>query len=159
MNIEKLVYFDMDGVMADIEKSYDAITDKRKPDGTMLFSLVPDCHAFFRDLPPIYDMLRLWQYVPRERRRILSAVPRSNVEQSSSGKLAFLNIHVEIPAEHVHLVVGKSNKKTFARPGDILIDDWPPNINDWRESGGTGILFTSVDQALAELIVAMEEQV
>jgi hypothetical protein len=46
------------------------------------------------------------------------------------------NVHVSD-----RIIVGsKSEKKQYARPGDILIDDTLVNITDWNGVGGIGIL-------------------
>ena len=48
--------------------------------------------------------------------------------------------------------VYKAEKKNFVKgKGSILIDDLEQNIREWREAGGTGILFKSAAQAMSEL--------
>lgn len=51
----------------------------------------------------------------------------------------------------VFLVNGGKAKAQMARPGDILIDDLPRNIDDWRAAGGTGILHTDARSTLRAL--------
>jgi para-nitrobenzyl esterase len=44
------------------------------------------------------------------------------------------------------------DKWRHARPGDILVDDRPSNIQEWREAGGIAVQVTAdYDRALAEL--------
>ena len=50
------------------------------------------------------------------------------------------------------LIFRQAKKKSeFAGPNKILIDDREDNINEWREAGGIGILFTSTGQVINEL--------
>ena len=44
------------------------------------------------------------------------------------------------------------NFKTSAHPtGDILIDDRMATINNWNNAGGTGIFYTSAQDAIKQL--------
>jgi len=50
------------------------------------------------------------------------------------------------------LILARSyNKKNYAAPNHILIDDREDNIQQWRDAGGIGILYTSPEQVNAEL--------
>jgi hypothetical protein len=42
-------------------------------------------------------------------------------------------------------------KKNYAGPLNILIDDRESNIQQWRDAGGIGILYTSPNQVNKEL--------
>ena len=56
-----------------------------------------------------------------------------------------------LPNLVVHAVLRAEKKDYCKGPGSILIDDLAKNIGEWREFGGTGILFTSAENALDEL--------
>ena len=50
------------------------------------------------------------------------------------------------------LILARSyNKKKYAAPNHILIDDRADNIQQWKDAGGIGILYTSADQVNKEL--------
>ena len=57
-----------------------------------------------------------------------------------ANKLTWVASHLgELP---VIIVPSRKVKAQFAR-GNILIDDYEPNIRDWEAAGGTGVLFTA----------------
>jgi hypothetical protein len=50
------------------------------------------------------------------------------------------------------LILARSyNKRKYAAPNHILIDDREDNIQQWRDAGGIGILYKSADQVNTEL--------
>jgi hypothetical protein len=50
------------------------------------------------------------------------------------------------------LILSKAeNKKDYARPNSILIDDNVKNIADWIGAGGIGILHTSAEDTIKQL--------
>jgi hypothetical protein len=52
----------------------------------------------------------------------------------------------------VKLTLAQSfNKKNYAEPNHILIDDRLSNIEQWRAAGGIGILHTSSDETITQL--------
>ena len=49
-------------------------------------------------------------------------------------------------------IVFREEKKNYVTgPGCILIDDLEKNIREWNVAGGTGILFTSAEDVLAQI--------
>ena len=55
-----------------------------------------------------------------------------------------------IPRGRINLVM-RSQKKTYASPGSILIDDYEKNTKEFNAAGGTGITFKTANQTIAEL--------
>lgn len=51
----------------------------------------------------------------------------------------------------VNLVASRHYKKYFCKNEDILIDDLPDNIKQWKEVGGIGILHTNWDDTIERL--------
>jgi hypothetical protein len=45
----------------------------------------------------------------------------------------------------------RSQKKNYASPGSILIDDYEKNTKEFSARGGTGITFKTASQTIAEL--------
>lgn len=138
-----LVYFDLDGVLFDLDLEYNLRFghSARKADGSVFWPKVKTVPDFFRNLPLMPGAMDLWNAVPPERRRILSAVARS-IPECATQKREAVHTHFDIPDEHIHLVEGREKKKEFCRPGDFLIDDREDNIEEWVEAGGTGLLYT-----------------
>ncbi len=148
--LENPVYFDMDGVLANFDEAYDRLIGERLPNGDVIWGRVHEIGNFFAQLRPMPGMLALWTSVPKSRRRILSSIPKS-IAVSGDHKREWLKAHLLIEGDAVNLVRGKKLKAAFARPGHILIDDWEPNIADWRLAGGIGIHYRTHEQALLEL--------
>lgn len=171
----RLVYCDMDGVLADfhagmrqafpldIKTDADLETFLSPPDGwTTTNARAP--HLFYQ-LPVLPGAHRLMSELVRLRRRdqielkILTAIP-SEIRMSAAAddKRRWMNKHFpEIPSRDVH-VVKRSQKQEFAKgfagqPPAILIDDFEKNIREWRTAGGIGLLYTpaSVESVLQEL--------
>ncbi len=149
-----LVYFDMDGVLADFDKAYDERIGYRKPNGDVFWDQVNACGDFFLKLQELPYARLMWDAVPPSQRRILSSIAKS-VDVCDNQKRTWLNEHFPLPGEHMFLVRGKSHKKAYAKPGHILVDDWHANIKDWREAGGIGVHVSDGKQALAELSAAL----
>lgn len=151
-----LVFFDLDGVMASFDEHYDRLIGVRKPDGDVRWDLVQNVSDFFENMPLMPRALELWNTAPREIRRVLSSIPKSIAVSGIQKKMFVVrNLDNSMPDEHIHLVRGKSLKKAFAAPGHVLVDDWEPNIVDWREAGGIGIHYRDAGQAIEELAEAM----
>jgi hypothetical protein len=58
--------------------------------------------------------------------------------------------NTNIPRDRINLVM-RSEKKNYASPGSILIDDYDKNTKEFNQRGGTGITFKSASQTIAEL--------
>ena len=57
------------------------------------------------------------------------------------------------PRDNIIVVIGiKKNELVRPTKDDILIDDRTDNIEHWNTAGGTGILFTSSDDATTKLV-------
>lgn len=148
------VYFDMDGVLANFDEAYDRLIGERLPNGDVIWPRVHVIGDFFAQLRPMSGMIELWDCVPANQRRILSSIPKS-IAVSGDHKRDWLKHHLHIDGESVILVRGKNLKKQYARSGHILIDDWPSNVQDWKDAGGTGILYVTHEQAISELRSAL----
>lgn len=144
------VYFDLDGVIFDFDLHYDTLIGDRKPNGDVHWDRVQQIPDFFEAMPRMRGALELWATVPAHRRRILSSIPKS-IKVSGDQKRVAAKKHLGIEGDAVILVRSKKLKQQYAKPGHILIDDWPATINDWRAAGGIGILYVSHEQALVEL--------
>jgi 5'(3')-deoxyribonucleotidase len=154
MNGEFLVFFDMDGVLADFDEAYDRLIGKRKPNGDVFWPEVDKFPNFFRDLNLVQEAIKTWELVPPERRRILSSIPKS-IDEASNQKRDWLRRWMDIPDEHIYLVRGRRLKKAFARPSRVLIDNWPQNVTDWEDAGGIGILHKTHHDTFIQLTAVM----
>lgn len=51
-----------------------------------------------------------------------------------------------VPEEDITVVVHSADKKHYAKPGRVLVDDFARNINEFREAGGVAILVDTEDK-------------
>ena len=144
-------YVDLDGVLTDLYKSFKDLTgiDLYKHDIKDKDFWPPVNEAgyeFWVNIPWMVDGKELWDYVKKYEPELLSAPYRQN--DSRIGKHDW--VKRELPG--VHLILRSAgNKKEFASPNSILIDDRISNIDDWNKAGGIGILHTSTKNTIDEL--------
>lgn len=157
------IYLDMDGVLADFSKGVldlcgiaaEEKQDENPERDDMMWEQIKKIDHFYAklDLMPgareLFDCLygkfggrcEILTGIPKARRGILYAA-----EDKKEWVKRLLSDTVVVNA------VFKAEKKNFVKgKGSILIDDLGQNIEEWREAGGTGILFTSAEQVLSEL--------
>ena len=157
-------YIDLDGVLANHDGQ--AVTYQVKvpntPDndaGTK-YDIRDYKNGFFRTMAPMPDAHLFQDYlkgIDKDRVHILSAVPKRRTSALSvfDEKKEWVKEHFPfIRSMNIHIVF-REHKALFAtlHPHSILIDDNKSNINEWRASGGIGILHTdavsSIKKAMA----------
>lgn len=145
------IYCDMDGVLVNFDKGYFQLTGIDSTEG------LPNNHTFWDpinkagydfwfNLEWMPDGKRLWKYISKYNPELLSAPSRQ--EDSRVAKHDWVN--KELPGVHLILRSAK-NKKEFATPKSILIDDRIANINDWREAGGIAIHHVNTKHTIDQL--------
>lgn len=147
------IYCDMDGVLVDFERGYKELTGitPREADqtGTVSQFWAPIDRAgasFWITLKWMPDGKALWEYIKKYNPELLSAP--SIQESSKIGKRVW--VKKELPG--VKLILRPADqKKQFANPNTILIDDRGKNIEQWKEAGGIGIKHTSTLDTIKQL--------
>jgi 5'(3')-deoxyribonucleotidase len=154
-----IIYFDLDGVLADFEKGFHRMT------GIDLALLGPDAFAdketkdavfqhptFFLDLelmPGAKDLVNYAQGFQADI-KVLTATGYSNEDAVDAQKRAWVKKH--FGDLEVHTVPKSEMKAKFAWPIDILIDDrLEKSIIPFREKGGIGIHHTHPAKTKVEL--------
>ena len=158
------IYFDMDGVLVDFKRGQREILgiepvdqENKKPgDDDRLFALMREHEHFYLDLKPIEGSLELFFKVKDrygDKCRILTGVPKEKrgIVNASSDKRLWVERHIGKDSV-VYTVLRKEKANYVLGRGSVLIDDFGVNIGEWRERGGTGILFTSPDNLEKELV-------
>lgn len=161
------VMLDLDGVMVDFPKfieqkygtsDYDKIRDMIG--AGQLWKQLGQVDHLFLNLDPMPGYKTLFNYIYTlhktgavDRYEILTSLPYSTdkLVTSKQDKITWVRKYLDkdIP---VNTVVGGAKKAQYVKSkNDILIDDMKRNIDEWNKAGGTGILFTSNGQAIAEL--------
>ncbi len=110
---------------------------------------------FYRDLKPIEGAIDfITELIKKygDRVEILSAVPKKErgLDNASQDKIDW--VKEWIPEEiKINLVLREQKEKFCNGKTDVLVDDYDININEWIEKGGSGVLFTSVKDAMEKI--------
>ncbi len=147
------IFCDLDGVIIDFNQGYKDLTNitldksEHRSDSKFWEPIEKAGYDFWANLKWMSDGHILWNFISPYNPTILSA-PSRQVE-SRIGKHDWVNR--ELPGTPLILRSAK-HKKDFAEPDAILIDDRPENIEGWIQEGGIGILHTSAEETINELI-------
>ena len=156
------IYCDMDGVLADFvgglkmmesdlqKAGYDSVQDwLDSPLSNDKWKPVVKNKKFWSTLPLMPQALKLWNYLRPYNPHILSAYSKHD-PNCQPGKRAWLRKNLRMTdTPRIHLV-RRREKQNYAK-GNLLIDDLPKNIAEWKAAGGTGILHKSTGQTLSQL--------
>ena len=153
--MEYKIYSDMDGVLTDFDKSFEKYSkgipprEYEKKFGKDGFWKLIDGEGkvgFWVGMPWMEDAKQYWDYIKNYDVELLSSPSRS--ETSRLGKRLW--VRNNMPG--IKLTLAQAyNKKNYAEPNHILIDDRESNIEQWREAGGIGILHTSAADTINQL--------
>jgi 5'(3')-deoxyribonucleotidase len=137
----------MDGVLADFFGEWAKLDGKKHwKDFAHIedaLDLIRKHPTFWTNLPLLPHAKELVRFVnDRFGEYYICSKPLEGDSRSEPGKRAWIQEHLQdIPPAGIILT---HNKATHAVSGDIpniLIDDYPANINAWRSAGGIGILY------------------
>jgi 5'(3')-deoxyribonucleotidase len=161
---KRIVYVDMDGVIADWEGGVTKVTgienvgNSHKYDDIIWPKI--DTYGkvkFFAELDWMPGGKALWAFVTENflHVKILSCAgggPRNLDDRTAKGKIEWLRHNIpSFPIDNVILVNNKHAKQRYSKPGDIIIDDTPIIIQEWIAKGGIGILNVSSLDTIEEL--------
>lgn len=147
-------YLDVDGVFGDFDAHAIALfgdnppADLRDPAvQDVMWAMIRQIPDFFVTMPVKPDAQRLYDGVKHMRHSFLTGASPKYPDIRPQ-KAMWLNAHFpEVP-----VTMCRSKEKCFfARPGDILIDDWLRYRQNWEDQGGIFIHHTSAEKTLAEL--------
>lgn len=139
------LFLDMDGVFADFDRGYAESFGHEcleVDDSTMWATINTKRDTFFRELPVMpgavsfYEGLLLRNIEPI----FLTACPESNFASVAAQKKAWIKEHVNSAALVIPVMHGRNKHHYLQNEGDILIDDFPRNIERWNKAGGVGLL-------------------
>lgn len=135
------LFVNLDGVLADfdgfIEKELGIINnrDNELPD---FWDRVRGYKGrLYFDMAPFEYALDLWKALKAYNPVILTGCPHS-IATAGSDKREWVAKHIDPDAR---VITCKSrNKSLYAKPGDILLDDWAKYRDIWTKNGGTFLL-------------------
>jgi len=146
------IYLDMDGVVSDFDGYAEPIVGFRTPGGVRYdqegWALISANPRVYRDLPEMPEAHRLVKEVCQLAKDkdmdvgFLTAIPRQNdVPWVFHDKINWIN--ARWPNIPVFFGPYSSDKQVHCKSSnDVLIDDRPSNIEEWRAAGGKAILHT-----------------
>ena len=143
-----IIFCDMDGVLVDfmggIAKHLGKKTVEQGDIDKVLLSGVGTSKGWWVSLEPMHDAKTLWKYISQYDIQILSACPSICKDDKAviAGKTAWIKKYLKPSPSKVN-IVQRRDKKTFAAPNHILIDDHIKNIREFESAGGVGIVHTS----------------
>ena len=148
------IYSDMDGVLTDFDAQFMKASDGILPseyeknfgkDG--FWELIDGKGVgYWVGMPWMPDGKTYWDYIKKYTPILLSSPSRS--QTSRLGKRLW--VRNNMPGTKLILAQAK-DKQNYAQKNRILIDDRPSNIDQWRASGGIGILHTSASDTIRQL--------
>jgi len=170
--IPYLIYCDLDGVLADFDKGFEALTGVHTN-----HNLVQDKNEFWEvfrqslkrkgmrereyweNLPFMSDGKELWDYIKEFRPYILTApsvdrnLPKEkryskDWNESIIGKEIWIQ---QLPNHRKAFYKAAKFKSQHSGPNRILIDDRADTIQRWKDKGGLGILHTSAKSTIERL--------
>ena len=156
---DQIIYFDMDGVLADFllgvkETTGKDFTAPQMVDGAKaeIKNEIHQNSRFWNTLKPM-DGMDVFKYCRKYNPQILSAYAKWD-KNSIPGKYDWCKRNLRLPRTRVNLVQ-RAEKADYAtnregRP-NILIDDYIKNIREFEDRGGIGIHHINKDRTIAEL--------
>lgn len=148
------VFVDLDGVMADFDRGYETafgIVPDKETDNVD-WNLIKARPGFYAELPLMPDAMKLWDFVSTNfanRPVILTGVPKS-IPGAAEEKRVMVD---RCLGSHVPMIACASRDKCkFAKPGDVLIDDWTKYRDLWLSVGGRFITHTSAENSIQQLL-------
>lgn len=143
MDTRLVVYFDLDGVLADFDGRVEMLTKTKRTLLTtkQLWAAVNKDTEFFRSLEPFESMVTVARHLIElgVDVRVLTATG-NEYSVVAPQKMAWVQEHLGLDKHKVVIVKSGTDKAVWATPNSILVDDTPKVINAWREAGGVGIL-------------------
>jgi len=144
------LYIDMDGVLCDLDRSYQERFGKKPEQDPMFYTNLAQTPDFFAELDWMPDGQQLWNFVRKFKPTILSSP--TNDAHCKPGKLKWLQTNIgNVPR------IFETQKYKYAEPGAILIDDMTKNTMPWEKAGGTAILHQSAAATIAKLVPLLKK--
>jgi hypothetical protein len=147
------IFLDMDGVLVDFDKQFEELTGmpprefESKHSTEKFWNEIDGAGVgFWRGMKWMPGGEALYNRAAQHDHALLSSPSRSEV--SKIGK----RLWRRDKTPNTKLILARSyNKKNYAAPNHILIDDREDNIQQWINAGGIGILYKSPEQVNKEL--------
>ena len=147
-----MIYYDMDGVMADFDRGVKELLGLEPIDqgnhtaeqDDVMFARMREVGHFYGKLEPIPGSIELFGEVFAkygDRCRILSGIPKPSrgIDTAAEDKREWVR-RLLPEGVIVNTVLRVEKPKFVTCKNDYLIDDFTKNIAEWENAGGTGVL-------------------
>ena len=158
-SVEK-IFFDMDGVLADFNRGVRELCGMEPaPQGPdwkpgaddPMWEGIKKVDRFYAQLEPVPGSIELYRRLRDkygDRVQILTGIPKPKRQLFTSGEDKTSWAHRLMDEDLIVNIVFREEKPKYCTgKGCILIDDFDENIRDWTACGGTGIRFTTAEEA------------
>lgn len=157
INTDYKIFMDLDGVLADLDKLVKERTgmtfEQLRATGSGFTKFVADerelGNTIFDNLDKHDDADELWDYVVKYEPDILTATGYPT-EKATAEKIQWVMNNLS-GYDRILVTTSGRDKKKYAAPNHILIDDRMKSIGPWREAGGIGIEHKSAADTISQL--------
>ena len=161
-----MIYFDMDGVLADFERGVKELChmdpldqngkNRNKDIDDKMWEKIRDIGDFYDELelmPGAKEMFDLVYNKYKDKCEILTGIPKEKrgIVTAGSDKEKWVR---RLLSEDIKIrIVYREDKPNYCKgPGCVLIDDMIKNIKEWEDEGGTGIQNVSARSTIRRLM-------
>lgn len=168
MNEKIRIFFDMDGVLANFDLGLVELCELHVPDqgflskeeNDILWKKIREVGHYYLKLEPIEGSIKMIEDtfdLLNGNVEILTGVPnpRNGILEASQDKIEWAKKYISKDIK-VNTVLRKDKINFCKSKYDILVDDFYDNIKEWKNAGGTGIVFKNTVQAIAEIKMTID---
>lgn len=144
----KIVFCDLDGVLADFEQGV-INRFKKRPDQLqpgIMWGVINKSNTFFESLPWMPRGRELWEQIKQYDPIILTGIPRNSKAADQKRRWCATELGPDI---HV-ITCATKDKPDFCVKNSVLIDDRSDNLNEWNSKGGKFILY---DEEITDKVI------
>jgi len=153
------LFLDNDGVLADFDAHCRTLfgkSPKELGDETLWRLVNQDREGFWSNIPMKDGADELFEVAAPHNPIVLTGCPRNGSDRTEICPVASEHKKLWVAkyfGDHVPVITCFSRDKPshMTQSQDILVDDTYINIKRWRDSGGIGIFYRDVDQAIHDL--------
>ena len=147
----------MDGVLVNLYKGIHKLLGKTNPSQEEMEAFFHSdagvSTAFWAGLSWQKDGKVLWKHLQRYDTQILSACPSVCDKDIDviKGKIMWCKTNLGIQTNRIN-IVQRREKKDYAKPGVILVDDNRKTCKEWEAKGGIAVYHTKSSKSIKQLI-------